>query len=113
MAVLDMYGKKVEARFLLKAKHLYKVSQSSLDSLIGDIGEMIELQVAMIQQNVTSILTSRGVSLDDELREAMSLKPGQPFSGLHSQHQQQQYFREKLHLLVCTNMSAMMAIIIG
>lgn len=31
--------KNVEARFLLKAKHVYKVSQSSLDSLIGDIRE--------------------------------------------------------------------------
>lgn len=76
--------KKAEARFLLKAKHVYKVSQSSMDSLIGDIGEMMERQVATIQQDVASILTSRGVSLDDDLLKAMSLQPGQPFSGLRS-----------------------------
>ena len=92
--------KKAEARFLLKAKHLYKISQSSLESMIGDIGEMMEFQMTSVQRDVASILTSRGVTLDNDLRDALSLKPGQPFSGLRSQYQQQQYFREKLHLLV-------------
>ena len=53
----------------------------SLDLLIGDICVMMESQVEDIPKNVATILTARGISVDEELQKALSMKSGGPFSG--------------------------------
>ena len=41
---------------------------------------MMEFQVEDIKKNVATIMTARGISIDEELQKALSMKSGEPFS---------------------------------
>ena len=93
--------KRQSALFLLKAKTVNKVSNTALNDLIGDFSILLETRIQLLQQELTSALSARGLELDSELVSIMQ-KPSltAPFEGLHSEHLRKKFFINNMGLLV-------------
>jgi hypothetical protein len=89
------------ALFILKAREIHKISQSSMDHLLGDISSFFETMKDRLIQNVDSALREKGICMTDHL-QAISHSPdvSDPFSGLHTEYLQKQYFIKHFNLVV-------------
>ena len=86
--------KKQAALFQLQALEERRLTQSALNGIITDIQSLWDTSLNDIQQE----LYARGI--DIELRNALLPQVIQPFLGLETTYQQQQYFGQSLGLIV-------------
>ena len=90
------------ALFILKAREVHKIPQSSLDSLLGDISTYIDMTKSRLIQNVDTALRERGIVMGEELQElSNSPEVTDPFKTLHSEYLQTQYFIKHFGMVVC------------
>ena len=89
--------KRHSALFLLKATAVSKVSETTLDNLVGDISILLDSRMQLLQENISSALCDRGLEFDTELA-AIFQKPSitVPFQGLHSQFLRKKFYREEM-----------------
>lgn len=91
------------ALFVLKAKHVHKISQSALDDLLFDVSTMISDRVHYVENKVCQHLQGPcNSSSSSGILEAFH-HPAivDPFHGLTSRYLQLNYYRENFGLLVC------------
>ena len=87
--------------FLLKAKEFYKISQSDLESLIGDISTIVDLTVSHLEDKVRSKLCDVGIAMNDELRQVLhSPELSSIFQGLHTEFRLLDFIHNHLKLVV-------------
>lgn len=87
--------------FLLKAKEIYKIAQSDLESLIGDISTVVELTVKHLEHKVRLELDSMGICMNSDLRQVFhSPQLCGIFQGLHTEFLLQNFIRDNLKLVV-------------
>lgn len=79
---------------------MYKMSQSSLDSLLSDIS-ILESETEKIQANVSAVLDSRGIGVDEELKQAFKQQGGELLCGLKMGYLQEAYYRDHFKHVVC------------
>lgn len=84
------------ALFVLKAKHIHKISQSSMDDLLADISSMIADRVHYIQNKVQQTASISSSALEAFKHQAVL----NPFRGLTTRYLQLKYYREHFGLLV-------------
>ena len=89
------------ALFIMKAKEVNKISQSSLNALLQDVTAMMERKISRLEEDVSLALGARGMEMDTEL-QSLFRKPElvQPFQGLDTEFLQKKFFRETFGLLV-------------
>lgn len=94
-------SKRASALFIMKAKQVHKVSQSSLNDLLQDVTMEVEHKVGLLEAEVSSVLASRGISMDSELL-SLFRKPEiiKPFDGLETEYLQKSFFRESFGIVV-------------
>ena len=93
--------KRASALFIMKAKHVHKVSQSSLNYLLQDVTMEVQQKVGLLEAEVSSALASRGISMDSELLSVFQ-KPEilNPFDKLETEHLQKLYFDQSFGVVV-------------
>lgn len=96
----DDIHKRVEAIHILKFKERYKLSQTTVDNIISDVGEITTNIVSRLHERVADLLAQKQVPLDDEIKELFSDTSLRPFEKLKTEHKQVQYFRKHLGLVV-------------
>lgn len=91
------------ALFILKAREIHKIPQSSLDYLLGDISTFMDLNRSMLLHKVAVALEKKGIFMENEL-QALNESPDitNPFEGLHTEYLQRQYFLQHFNLVVST-----------
>lgn len=90
--------KRAAALFVLKSKHVYKVSQTSLDGLMNDFTSMITSTVHYLEKELTDHVDPQ---LKLKIKEIFHSKEVlDPFCGLTSQYKQKAYFKENFHSVV-------------
>ena len=91
------------ARFIMKAKEVNKISQSSLNVLLQDVTTMLEQKISKLETDVCRALATRGIEMDAEL-QPLFRKPElvQPFQGIDTEYLQRKSFREAFRLVVST-----------
>ena len=91
------------ALFLLKAREIHKISQSALDHLLGDMAVYMDMIKERLMENVIATLQRKGINMEDDLellRLTKSPEVTDPFSSLHSEYLQRQYFIKHFNLVV-------------
>ena len=87
--------------FLLKAKEIYKVPQSVLNSLTCDISTIVEQTVSHLEERVRSELNSMGIGMSEKIYEIFhSPYLRDIFHGLNSEFRLHHFIRENLELVV-------------
>ena len=92
------------ALFILKAREIHKIPQTSLDSLLGDISTFIDVIRSRLLQSITEELKEKRIDMEQDLL-ALSNSPdiANPFDGLHTEYLQHQYFIKYFNLVVSIN----------
>lgn len=98
--VTEENERKQSAMFILKAKTIHKVSQLALNGLLDDISTMLTSKIENLQEGIQKFTSSMSKECQESIREMF--KVSSPFMGLETQHFQEQYFVDKLGLLVCS-----------
>lgn len=94
--------KRTAALFVLKAKHIHKVSQSSLSDVMCDISTMLESTVQHVEKDVMAELGDIDPDIEARLHLIFhSQQVCDPFCGLQTEQRQKTAFKEQFHLLVC------------
>ena len=88
------------ALFVLKAKHIHKISQSALNDLLFDVSTMISDRAQYVENKVRHHLQG-GASSSGILEAFQHPAIIDPFRGLTSRYLQLKYYRENFGLLVC------------
>ena len=91
------------ALFLLKAKELRKVSQTSLDSLTSDFTNILQKIIEQLKSDINRCLQTSGINMESiqGLSETFNQENiTNPFHQLESRYQQEKFYREHLNLLV-------------
>lgn len=86
------------ALFVLKAKHIHKISQSALNDLLFDVSTMISDRVQYVENKVRPHL--QGSSSSSALEAFQHPAVVDPFRGLTTRYLQLKYYRESFGLLV-------------
>ena len=99
---MSQVKKKVSALFILKAKEVHKISQSSLNELLQDVTTVVEQKISLLKTDISCSLASKGIEMDAEL-QSLFYKPElvKPFQGLETEFFQKKFFRESFGLVVC------------
>ena len=92
--------KKSEAIHVLKLKELYKLAQSTVDNIIGDVEEITANIVSRLQESVTDLLTNHPDATAHDIAELFEDPSLTPFRGLKTEFRQDKFFRESLGLVV-------------
>ena len=99
----DFQHMKNMALFLLKAKEVRKVSQSSLDGLTSDFTIILQGIIEQLKSDINTCLTSNGINMGafQGLNEVFN-HPNiiNPFNQLESRYQQEKFYKVHLNLLV-------------
>ena len=93
--------KRQSALFLLKTLIASKISDSALDTLIGDISILLERKIDQLTDNLTGVLDQKGIQFDSDISSVF--KDHQitaPFHGLHTEYQRRKYYEEEMNCLV-------------
>lgn len=95
--------KRGAALFLLKTKEKGRVSQAALNEIVADLTGLIQVRLDEVQREVKSIIQqgSAGDTISAVEHAFNKSEISRPFAGLESAYQQQKYFTEELHMLVC------------
>lgn len=98
--------KKASALFLLKAKEVNKISQSSLNAIIQDFTTLLDQRVDSLKVEVSRVLRQRETE-ESICAEILSLfgdsRLQNPFDGLDTEFLQQKFYTETLGLVVSYN----------
>ena len=91
------------ALFIMKAKEVNKISQSSLNVLLQDVTTMLEQKISKLETDICRALATRGIEMDAEL-QSLFRKPElvKPFQGIDTEYLQRKFFREAFQLVVST-----------
>ena len=92
--------KKAEAIHVLKLKELYKLAQSTVDNIIGDVEEITANIVSRLKETVTDHLTTHPDAAAHDVSELFEDPSLTPFRGLKTEFRQDKFFRESLGLVV-------------
>ena len=93
--------KKEAALFVLKSKHIHKVSQGSLSGLLDDFSSMLESRVHSLETQILEVLGDADLTIKQQISKLFqSQDVVDPFIGLKTEHMQKIYFKENLHLVV-------------
>lgn len=91
------------ALFLLKAKEVRKVSQSSLDGLTSDFTIILQRILEQLKSGINRCLIANGINMEavQGLSEVFN-HPNitNPFNQIESRHQQEKFYKVHLNLLV-------------
>ena len=100
------------ALFILKAKHVHKISQAALNDLLFDVSTMISDRVKYVENKVCGHFQSG--SLPSGITE-MFQHPAvvDPFGGLTTRYLHLKYYRQSFGLLVCVFNKIFMLLTIG
>jgi hypothetical protein len=93
--------KNESALFILKAREVYKMSQSALDSLLSDVSTMVDSKIGKMQASVSAVLDSKGITIDEELKSSFQPQSGELFQGLRTRYLQEAYFKDHFKHVVC------------
>ena len=91
--------KKDAALFVLKCKHIHKVSQRSLNGLLCDFCTMLELRVDFLKTQVDEVVSNDVKQQISTIFQSPVVTD--PFCGLQTEHMQKMFFKDELHLVVC------------
>ena len=94
---------KNSALFLLKAREVHKVSQSSLNEITSEFAAMSSAELETLKVKVFTSLKAAGITPENiaGLREAFSeSRLKNPYEELSTEYQQRQFYRENLNLVV-------------
>ena len=95
-------GKREAALFVLRAKYVHKVAQSSLNRIICDYTSMLESTLHRLETGVMAALGSADAVLTKEISEIFhSQCESDPFYGLTTEFMQK-FFKEEFHHMVGT-----------
>ena len=89
------------ALFLLKLKEQQRISQTAIDTIVRDSGDLFQFTIARLQANVKATIADSGIDVD-----AISGLDGafanisDPFSELDTAYLQEKFYKEKLGLIV-------------
>ena len=95
--------KRAEALHILKFKERYKLSQTTVDDIIGDVGEITAGIVSKLHKRVTDLLAEK--QIDVEIDDVFTDENLTPFRDLKTEHRQNQYFLNHLGLVVSETIS--------
>ena len=56
------------ALFILKAREIHKIRQTSIDHLLGDISTYIDMTISRLFQNVDFALREKGLCMTEQLQ---------------------------------------------
>lgn len=99
----DLWNENLAALFILKMKEIYKMSQSSIDSITTDFTELLQSHLHNYKLKVKRLLLSTGIEVDKypQITEFLHQEElTDPFISLQTKFLQEKYFRENLALLV-------------
>ena len=97
--------KRNAALFLLKTKDKGRVSQATLDGLVSDMTNFIQIRLNEVQQEVRCIIQRGSVQVPNDVVAAIERsfnreEISRPFAGLESEYFQKKYFKEELNMMV-------------
>lgn len=96
--------KRSDALFLLKTKEIGRVSQVTLDSIVGDLTELFQARVTKLKEDVQSVLQHSSSLQETVTAINMAFNKEdilKPFAGLESEYLQKKYFEKEMNMLVC------------
>ena len=96
----DDIRKRTEAIHVLKFKEKYKLSQSTVEDIVGDVGEITADVVSRLHKRVANLLAEKQIAVDDEIEDLFTDTSLIPFRDLKTKHRQDQYFQDHLGLVV-------------
>ena len=102
--------KRNAALFLLKTKEVGRVSQVTLNNIVFDLSNFIQVQMDELQETVKSILRANNVQNEVVTAIGRSFSKediSRPFAGLESEYLQKKYFKEELNMLVSKQIKCM------
>jgi hypothetical protein len=90
------------ALLLMKALAVSKVSNTAIDDLIiGDFGLLLENRIQKLRDDLTAVLSQKGIELDAELSSIFQKEYlTDPFGGLQSVFLRERFYIENMGLLV-------------
>ena len=89
------------ALFVLNAREILKISQSSMNHLLGDISTYIDMIKNRLIQNVDLLIREKGICMTEQLQTICnSSDVSDPFSGFRTEYLQKQYFIRHFNLVV-------------
>ena len=93
------------AMYILKLKEKYKLSQTTVDSILSDTEEVAQRVVSRLQQRLLTTMSEAGVNATDipgyvEAFNAPDII--RPFNDISSEYLQDKYFLKNMGLVVCT-----------
>ena len=94
---------KNSAPFLLKAREVHKVSQSSLNEITSEFAAMSSSELETVKVKIFARLKAAGISPEgvSGLQEAFSnSRLKNPYEGLSTEYQHFQYYKQNLNLVV-------------
>lgn len=97
------------ALFLLKLKEIHKVSQTAISAVVEDVNEIVQDRIMELEKSVLKILNNMNffiapgnAEVIQEIQDTFEQATVSPFTrSFASPHQQYQYYREFLGLIVC------------
>ena len=97
-------AKRRAATWILKIQETYKLTQSTVDSILGDVTGLFQDLLSNLFEEVKSILTKSDVDLTtipdvSRLFDSTSFYM-HPFQGLETKHLQLKFYKEHFNLLV-------------
>ena len=94
---------RVAVLFVLKLKHIHKVSQRSLTGLLSDCNSMLESELHSLRTQVMATLdNSTDTTLKGKIGQLFQCHSTKDiFNSLTTEHLQKAFFKEEFHLLVC------------
>ena len=96
------------ALFILKAREVHKIPQTSLDKLLGDISVFIDMSTSKLLQKIVVALKEKGIDMEGELESLRNSQDvSNPFEGLHTEYLQRQFFLLYFNLVVSVMISHM------
>lgn len=84
--------------FVLKAKHIHHIPQSSLCEVMNDFTSLLEQSAHSLHSRVAEILGNVDPALRNRIDEVFSLQD--PFCGMTTEHMQNCFLKEAFHYVV-------------
>jgi len=97
----NVYTRREAALFVMKAKHVHHIAQSSLCEVMTDFTSLLEQSVTRLHTRVVNLLGDIDPALQIEIDEAFNqYDVTDPFYGMTTEHKQNCFFREEFNLVV-------------
>ena len=86
------------AKFLLKTREEHKVTQTTINKVVGDIKSLWSHALETVKQKVQQRLSGSSDSLVENVMECFD--DSTPFDGLETEYLQHKYYKEHFHFVV-------------